>query len=89
MATVTIEGVFMNAEVKSTTFDGNTKTALYVDVYQKDSSSNEKTVQLKTDDVTLMNSLTQNYDFGSVIEAKAVVNAYKNKAYFKLLEVVS
>lgn len=89
MATVIIEGVFMNAEVKTTTYDGVQKTALYVDVYQRDSSSTEKTVQLKTEDVTLMNNLNQNYDFGSTIQAKVLVNAYKNKAYFKLLEVVA
>lgn len=88
MATVLIEGVFMNAEIKSTTFDGNTKTALYVDVYQRDSTSAEKTVQLKTEDIELMNTLKSDYDFGSMIQVKAGVNAYKNKAYFKLLEVI-
>lgn len=89
MAVVLIEGVFMGAELKTSTFDGNTKTNVVVDIYQQKSSLAEKTVQLKTEDVTLMNDLKDGYDFGSLITVKASVNAYKNKAYFKLLEVVS
>lgn len=89
MATVQITGIFMNAEVKTTTFDGVSKTALYLDVYQKDSKSKDKLVQLKTDDVSLINTLNQEYDLGSEIQTTALVNAYKNEAYFKLLEVVA
>lgn len=88
MAEVYIEGVFMGAEVKSSTFDGVTKTNVVVDVYQAKSSNSDKTVSLKTDDVSIINVFNENYDFGSVIKVKASVNAYKNKAYFKLLEVV-
>lgn len=88
MAEVLIEGVFMNAEIKSSTFDGVTKTNLVVDVYQSKSNSAEKTVTLKTDDVSMINNFNENYDFGSVVTVKASVNAYKNKAYFKLLSVV-
>lgn len=88
MAIVLVEGVFMGAEVKTQTFDGNSKTSLYLDVYQPTSSQSEKMVQLKTDDVSLINTFSQDYDMGSKITVKAGVNAYKNKAYFKLLEVV-
>lgn len=88
MAEVIIEGVFMGAEVKTQTYEGNSKTNLVLDIYQSKSSQTEKTVTLKTEDVALINDLNQNYDFGSVIKVAASVNAYKNKAYFKLLEVV-
>lgn len=88
MAIVLVEGVFMGAEVKTQTFDGNSKTSLYLDVYQPTSSQSEKMVQLKTDDVSLINTFSQDYDMGSKITVKAGVNAYKNKAYFKLIEVV-
>ena len=89
MATVIIEGVFMGAQLKTTTFDGNSKTNLYVDVYQPNSDLNEKTVQLKTDDVAMYQALSKDYDMGSIFKVRAAVNAYKNKAYFKLIEVVS
>lgn len=88
MAVVLVEGVFMGAEVKTQTYDGNSKTSLYLDVYQPTSTQSEKMVQLKTDDVSLINTFSQDYDMGSKITVKAGVNAYKNKAYFKLIEVV-
>lgn len=88
MAEVMIQGMFMGANVKNSTFDGVTKTNVQLDIYQKDSESSEKTVSLKTDDVSIINLLNDQYDFGSVITVKARVNAYQNKAYFKLLEVV-
>lgn len=89
MGLVTLEGVFMNAEIKTTTFEGVSKTALYLDIYQKDSPVKDKLVQLKTDDLTLMNEIKENYDFGSVVNIKATLSAYKNQTYFKLLEFVS
>ena len=85
---VTIEGVFMGANVKTTNFEGNSKTSLYVDVYQPDSQQNEKMIQLKSDDVALINTLNSDYAMGSVMKISASVNAYKNKAYFKLLEII-
>lgn len=88
MATVLIEGMFMNAELKTTTYEGVEKTALHVDVYQKDSESRDKLVNLKTAELALFTTLNQDYDFGSMITVKAVVNAYKNEAYFKLVEIV-
>lgn len=88
MAEVIIEGIFMGSELKTSTFDGNSKTQLIVDIYQKDSDLSEKTVTLKTDNLEIKNALDQNYAFGELIKVKASVNAYKNKAYFRLLEVV-
>lgn len=88
MTNVIIEGVFMNAEVKTKTFEGNSTTNLYVDVYQKDSNSTEKTVTLKTDDVSLINKFHDGYDLGTAITVSASVSAYKNKAYFKLLDII-
>lgn len=88
MAIVTIQGIYMNSELKTTTYDGNSKTSVQLDIYQKDSPSSEKVVQLKTDDLELLHALSEHYDLGSIITVKATVNAYKNKSYYKLLEVV-
>ena len=89
MPKVLIKGVFMGADVKSKTFNGETKTSLHVDVYQPESEETDKMVQLKTEDLSLMNLFSKEYAMGSVIEVQAAVNAYQNKAYFKLLNVVS
>lgn len=87
MPVVAIEGVFMGANVKKSTFDGKEKSSLYIDVYQPNSDDSDKTVQIKADDVSLINSLSKDYAMGSVFACTASVNAYKNKAYFKLQDI--
>lgn len=89
MAIVEIEGMFMNSELKTSNYDGKEKTQIVVDLYQQKSTQFEKTVQLKSDDVSLLQTFAENYDFGSMIKVKAAVNAYQNRAYYKLLEVLS
>lgn len=88
MAEVIIEGVFMGSSLKTTEFDGKKTTRLEVDIYQRDSTSNQKTVTAKTENLDLVDVINENYDFGSIVRIKAVVNAYKNQAYFKLLELL-
>ena len=88
MPLVTIEGVFMAANLKTSTFDGKEKTNLYVDIYQPESEDTEKTVQIKADDVALYQKLNKDYAMGSVFKCQASVNAYKNKAYYKLQKIV-
>lgn len=88
MAEVIIEGVFMGSSLKTTEFDGKKTTRLEVDIYQRDSTSNQKTVTAKTENLELVDVINENYDFGSIVRIKAVVNAYKNQAYFKLLELL-
>lgn len=88
MAEVIIEGVFMGANLKTTEFDGKKTTRLEVDIYQKNSMSNQKVVTAKTENLELADTIRDNYDLGSLIKIKAVVNAYKNQVYFRLMEVV-
>lgn len=88
MPLVNVTGVFMGANVKTSTYEGVSKTSLYIDLYQPEAQGNDKVVQLKSDDVDLLNQINNNYDMGSVLEAEANVNAYQNKAYFKLLNLV-
>lgn len=88
MGQVLVEGAFLGAQIKKSTFDGQEKTAVYVDVYQPDSESNNKLVQVKSDDVALYQTLVNDFANGSIIKLKCLVNAYQNKAYFKLVAVV-
>lgn len=87
MATVIVEGIYMGSSLKTSTFDGQSKTSLIVDIYQPESQSNNKAVQLRTDDLSLSNTFNNEYDTGSVIRAEAQVNAYKNNVYFKLIKL--
>jgi len=87
MALVTLEGVFMAANPKTTTYDGKEKTSIYIDLYQQESEDTDKTVQIKTDDLTLLQKLNKEFAMGSVFKCKATVNAYKNKAYYKLVSL--
>lgn len=88
MSTVYVEGAFLNAEIKKSTFDGKEKTSVYIDVYQQDSESSNKLVQVKSDDVTIYQTLINDFANGSIIKMKCLVNAYQNKAYFKLVDVM-
>lgn len=88
MPMVNVNGVFMGANLKTSTFDGVSKTSLYVDVYQPTAQGSDKVVQLKSDNLDLLNTLNDEFDMGSVFEATANVNAYQNKAYFKLIDLV-
>lgn len=87
MAVVALKGAFMGANVKTSNFDGNTKSALYIDLYQADSEDTDKMVQVKTDDIGLINTLNKDYSMGSIFSCQASVNAYKNKAYYKLQKI--
>ena len=88
MAQVVIEGVFMGSNIKTTEFEGNKKTNVILDLYQPNSELSNKAVQLKTDDISFYDVLSKNYATGSLIKVLASVNAYKNQAYFKLLDLV-
>ncbi|WP_313150963.1 hypothetical protein [Lysinibacillus capsici] len=85
MANVILEGVFMGANLKKNTYEGNEKTTLLIDLYQPDSDSTDKMVTVRTNDVTFLNEINKDYDLGSVFKCKASINAYKNQAYFKFL----
>lgn len=89
MADVQIEGVFMGANIKTTTFDGNSKTKLNIDIYQPSSESNDKAIQVSSDQIDLFQQLSTDYAIGSLFKCSATVNAYKNKAYFKLDKIIS
>lgn len=89
MPKVIVKGVFMGADLKTSKFDGKEKTSLFIDVYQPESSESDKMLQIKSDDVTLITKLKDEYDMGSIFEADVAVNAYQNKAYFKLLGILS
>lgn len=89
MPKVMVKGVFMGANLKVSKFDGKEKTSLYIDVYQPESNDTEKMLQLKSDDVTLIQTLNSEYSMGSIIEADVSVNAYQNKAYFKLIDLIA
>lgn len=87
MALVQIEGVYMNSNLKKSTFDGNEKTSIMIDVYQPESTSNDRAIQIKADDLELLNVFQKEYTMGSKFKCSATVNAYKNNAYYKLVEL--
>lgn len=88
MSLVNVKGSFLGANLKKSTFEGVTKVSIMIDLYQPDAPGTDKVVQLKSDDVELLQTINDTFDMGSVFEAKASVNAYQNKAYYKLLEIV-
>ena len=88
MAMVTVEGVFLGANIVTRNFEGNTKTELVVDLYQPESNSRNKTVVLQSSDTSLFDRLVKSYAMGSILKAKVTLTAYQNNVYFKLVEIV-
>jgi hypothetical protein len=84
MALVAVKGKFMGANLDSKTFEGNTKVSLIIDLYQKHSPAKDKSVQVKADDIALLQTITENFEEGDEISINCTVSAYKNEAYFKL-----
>jgi hypothetical protein len=90
MANVIIEGVFLSATPPQTkTYEGKeSKPAFHVDVYQPEIEDKEKNVQVKVENLELYPTFVQEYAMGSKVSLKCSVNAYQNRAYYKLLEVL-
>lgn len=88
MPLVTIDGVYMASNLKTSNFNGKEKTSVYIDVYQPDSEDTEKTVSIKSDDIQKFQELNKNFSMGTKFKCLASVSAYQNKAYYKLVKVV-
>ncbi|MGH0854837.1 hypothetical protein ACRS52_21270 [Bacillus cytotoxicus] len=87
MPRMLIEGVFMDANIVNREYNGEKKTSLVVDLYQKSEKGNEP-VRLTSKDVGLYQQIADNYKLGSIFRGYINVNAYKNNAYYRLEQVV-
>ena len=86
MTVVQVEGVLMNHKLETKTFDGNQKTTCNITLYQDE---HDAIVRVKSDDLSVYEKLSADFDKGSLITLKVKVNAYQNNAYYKLIELVS
>lgn len=87
MAQVIIEGQYLGSSIKTSNFNGEKKSSLQLDIYQPDSSDNDKSVVIKAEDLDLLNKL-KDTKMGTPIRAVVSINAYQNKAYFKLINLL-
>lgn len=88
MAIVNVQGTFINAALKQSTFEGKTSYSVQLDVYQPLSTQNDKMVQIKVEDAQLLQQFQTNYAMGEPISIICSVNAYKNQAYYKFIDLV-
>jgi hypothetical protein len=89
MAVVTLKGIFLGASYKERNLPNKApESYVQLDIYQPDSDLNDKQVTIKVEDVSLLSTLSKEYSMGSPIEIDCSLNAYQNKAYFKLLRLV-
>uniref|UniRef100_UPI0021B60FEF hypothetical protein n=2 Tax=Bacillus TaxID=1386 RepID=UPI0021B60FEF len=87
MPKVLIEGVYMDAGIVTNEYNGEKKSKLVVDLYQKNERGNE-TVKVTSQDVSLYQQLADNYKMGVPFKCYVTVNAYKNNAYYSLDQIV-
>lgn len=88
MALVELKGQFLQAALKEKTYEGTKSINVQLDLYQPDSPALEKTIQIKVDDVSLLKKFQDSFKMGSQIKISAVANAYKNKTYYKFIELI-
>lgn len=85
MAIVMIQGVYMGANLHKTKWDGNERTTVLIDVYQPESPLKNKALQVKSDELQVLNQLNSTYKVGDVIQLQCSVSAYKNDPVYKLV----
>lgn len=81
-----IEGQYLSSSIKKSSFNGVQKSFVQLDVYQPESTDNEKTVVIKCEDLDVLNKFKET-KMGTPIKANVSINAYQNKAYFKLIDI--
>ncbi|MDA2035654.1 hypothetical protein PDM80_28315 [Bacillus cereus group sp. Bcc02] len=81
-----IEGQYLSSSIKKSSFNGVEKSFVQLDVYQPESTDNEKTVVIKCEDLEILNRFKET-KMGTPIKANVSINAYQNKAYFKLIDI--
>ncbi len=87
MPKVLIEGVYMDATIATSEYNGEKKSKLVVDLYQKNEKGNE-TVRVTSQDVGLYQQMADSYKMGVPFKCYVTVNAYKNNAYYNLVQIV-
>jgi hypothetical protein len=87
MAHVIVEGQFLGVNLKKTSFEGKEKTNVYLDLYQPEVPDTNKNVQIKAEDIIVLNSF-KDAKMGQPVKALCSVNAYQNQAYYKLVTLL-
>lgn len=86
MAAVILEGQYLGSSIRTSSYDGKERKSLAIDLYQPASPSADKSVTVKSDDLELIQFFS-GLGMGEHLKLRCQVNAYRNTAYFKLLEV--
>lgn len=87
MANVILEGIYLGSNIKSNTYNGETRTRLEVDIYQPDAERNKQVI-VRTDNVAIKNTLDAKFKMSSPIKIEASTNAYQNQVYFNLEKIL-
>lgn len=87
MSNVTVEGIYLGSQIDTKTFDGKETSKVLIDVYQPQSDSANKLVQLRSTDLTLVNNL-KDFNANSPVKIKARVAAYQNNPIFHFISFV-
>lgn len=86
MPQVIVEGQYLGTSIKKSNFKGEEKQHVQLDIYQPNSSDNDKTVVIKCEDFGVLEKFKET-KMGSPVKANVSINAYQNKAYFKLIDI--
>jgi hypothetical protein len=87
LALVTVKGTYLSSGIQERRFNDKEEKFIVIDVYQSESPLSNKAVQIRADDLTLINQLHK-MKMGDPIELVCTVNSYQNRTYFKLDKLV-
>lgn len=87
MSLVTVKGKFMGVALDKRSYQGVDKYQVLIDLYQKDSPLKDKSVQVRTDELTEQSNFSAIAE-GTEITLECTVNAYQNNTTFRLVRIV-
>lgn len=87
MPRLLIEGAYMDASIVTSNYNGEPKSKIVVDLYQKNEKGNEP-VRVTSTELSLYQQIVDGYKMGNPFKAYVNVNAYKNNAYYSLEQIV-
>lgn len=83
LANVILEGIYLGSNIKSNTYNGETRSRLEIDIYQPDADRNKQII-VRANDLELKNIFDGKFKMSSPIKMKVSTNAYQNQVYFNL-----
>lgn len=83
---ISVEGVFMGANLRQQVFEGNTRTSVMLDLYVPECPLPDKAVSVRCDDINLLQLFQNNFSIGDFLTVRCTLSAFANRVYFRYVD---